>query len=277
MPKADPRLVPLEILILLCAKTGIGTPYAIMTKMGVGVGASSPALKRLEAEGLLSSEPGERNSRQYSITERGEALLRSALDAGPMVYGADHTRRFYVRLGRVIFFAWVKGDLDEARVEIDKAEADLMRAARRLDVEAKEYRKILQVSNYEATVEHGDPSHYVPLVYRFIDAVADTAEARMNAQAISALRKLIDELPTSPRTFLQYPSGRSKDAAMKVEARGNTIITSNEPTLTVSSQFRRKYTRAHELVAGKGEISRALVLSSPKKKTAAHQNKPSAS
>lgn len=226
MPKVEPGLVPLEILILLCAKAGIGTPYAIMSRLGVGVGASSPVLKRLEEKGLLDSESAQRNSRKYSITEKGEALLRSTLYAGPGVYGGSLKLRPYQRLRRLIFFAWIKGDLDEARVEIDRAEANLMRWARRCDVEVEEYRRILPLSNYESSgAEQDDPSDYFPPVYKFIDAVADAAEARTHVQALGALRKLVDELPPPPRAFLQNLSGRTKVATVEGEPSSSVAFT----------------------------------------------------
>lgn len=222
MPKAEPGLVPLEILILLCTKAGIGTPYAILTQMGVGVGASSPVLKRLEEEGLLSSESAQRNSRKYSITESGEALLISTLNAGPGVYGGSLKLRPYQRLRRLIFFAWIKGNLNEARVEIDKAEANLMRWSRRCDGEAKEYRSILPLSKYESVgAEQGDPSDYLPPVYKFIDAVASAAEARLQVQALGALRKLVDELPPPPKTLMQHSSNEPESTVRGSESSRN--------------------------------------------------------
>lgn len=182
----------------------MNTPYAILTETGVGVGASSPALKRLEKSGLLTSTPGPRNRLSYAITEKGDSSLRNALQAGVKAYGRVAARGVYDTLHRVIFFAWIKGSLDEAHEALDKAEGDLTRKTEKTERELQEYRKLITSSEVGASpqVQYAAPE-YLTAVYRFIEAAADAAEAKLQVEALGSLRQLIDQLPATPRTFLQ--------------------------------------------------------------------------
>ena len=198
-----PTLMPFEVFLLFCAKTGMESPYAIMIHTGVGVGASSPSLKRLETQGLLTSTPGPRNRMSYSITEKGEALLRQALDAGPEIYGRPTVRGTYESIHRVIFFAWLKGRLDEAEIAINMAEQKLMKRARLAQAEANECREVLTESKSESSPKgkYAAPE-YLSAGYKLIKATADAAEAKLQVEALATLRRFIDQLPSAPKTFL---------------------------------------------------------------------------
>jgi DNA-binding PadR family transcriptional regulator len=217
MAESIPNLNPFEIFLLFCVKTGMESPYAILTKTGVGVGASSPALKRLEGSGFVTSTPGPRNRLTYSLTPTGEASLRNSLKAGPSAYGRYRDLGIYDTLHRVIFFGWVKGKLEEASTGIDKAEDGLKRALRRATAVVDECRIELTVPSGETSSQTGcsTPEHLAN-VYKYIKAAADAAEANQQIVALSTLRRLITELPPTPKTFLQDSRHSPQESTEKV-------------------------------------------------------------
>lgn len=202
-----PELMPSEIFLLFWTKIGMGTPYTMFSLAGVPIGASSPALKRLEKAGLLTSEEGPRNRLVYTVTAEGEALLRSSLEAGPEVYGRRLMGSRYQSLHRAIFFAWAKGKPDEAGAAIDSAEKEIRWQAGRAQSDADKYRNILEGSNLGAqSMTSSGHAEYLAAAFRMIEAVADGAELASQVNALASLRKLVEELPTPPETFLQNPS-----------------------------------------------------------------------
>jgi DNA-binding PadR family transcriptional regulator len=194
------------MFLLFCAKTGMGTPYSILNQMGVGVGASSPALKRLESQGFVSATPGPRNRVLYELTEKGEEVLREAINAGPSSYGRPTSRGIYEAMYRVIFFAWLKGDKKEAQSALDMARETLQRKSRRAEAGVKESREFLASEAFQLmrkeNGEYASPE-YLGTVYKLILAVGAEAEARLQIAALDSLRKLVDELPPRPKTFLR--------------------------------------------------------------------------
>jgi DNA-binding PadR family transcriptional regulator len=199
------ELMPLELFVLLCTKIGITTPYQFMTEAGVGVGASSPTLKRLKQKGLLASSIGPRNRVSYSITVEGETLLRSTLQAGPDAYGQPTARGIYDSLHRVIFFAWIKGRPDEARGVLASAAIALMKRVIRMEREAWEYRtswtQVFDQLKRREFRGRAPGSRELIAVYRYLESVSDAAEAKLQVEALGKLSQLIDELPASPPIF----------------------------------------------------------------------------
>jgi DNA-binding PadR family transcriptional regulator len=203
VPGRESALMPIEIFLLFCAKTGMVTPYAILSRTGVAVGASSPALRRLEQEGLLTSEPGPRNKSSYHLTAKGEAGLRNALNGGLKVYGRPTPRGIYESLHRILFFAWIKGMPNEAYEAISQAEENLKRKLMRANVEAAECRRILSRSKIDFIAQHNpDSVEFLSAGYRLIGAEAEAAEAKMLIVALGDLQKLVGELPPCPSIYL---------------------------------------------------------------------------
>jgi DNA-binding PadR family transcriptional regulator len=194
-------LMPFEFLILFLAKLGLKTPYAMMTRAGISVGASSPTLKRLEKKELITSTPGPRNRSSYNITEQGEVLLIKGLEAGPRVYGRLTSRGLFETLPRLIFFGWVKGDLGEAREMLRRTEFDLSAKARRAEALAEECRRILE-RPFEGDYEEVAAAR-IAAGYRLIEAVAETAETKLQLESLPQLAKVIDELPVAPALAFQ--------------------------------------------------------------------------
>jgi DNA-binding PadR family transcriptional regulator len=203
-------LLPSDIFLLFCTKVGMRNPYAIFSHTQVGVGASVPALKRLEMKGLLSSTTDDRKRVTYSLTEKGDERLKSSLDAGLTAYGRPTNRGIFESLRRVIFFSWVKGKPEEAIQALDRARRGLTSKYLKANFEVQVYQDELEHSEGEslATGEYDSPE-YISLVFKLIKATADSAEARLQAEALDTLWQLIQKLPPTPRTFLKDTSGRT--------------------------------------------------------------------
>ena len=200
-------LKPFEIFILLCTKIGLGTPYLIVSQTGVGVGASSPILKRMKIRSLLASEPGPRRQVFYRLTNKGEmqledALKRESIDWKKAAHGT------YEGLPRVIFFSWLLGNLDNARVALHLTEASISKKVSKAEVDAEDCRRILR-HVLSANPEYAPPE-YVAAAYKLIGAVAFIAEAKLKVEALDALRRLTDELPPALPIFLQGPLSQAK-------------------------------------------------------------------
>ena len=208
------RLSVLEIFLLFCAKIGLGTTYLIMSQTGVGSGAATDRLKELEYKGLLTSSSGPRRQVFFSLTEEGETLLLDVLERKPIDWvSAAHGT--YDGLPRVIFFSWLRGRLNEARAALDLTESSLGRKAEDADREAERCREILnQPKDGKPDKKECASPEYLAAAYRLIAAIASSADAKRKLEAVGTLRRLIDELPPEPRTFLNV---------VRVRAAGSTV------------------------------------------------------
>lgn len=203
------RLSVLEIFLLFCAKIGLGTTYLIMSQTGVGSGAATARLKDLEHKGLLTSSPGPRRQVFFSITEEGEMLLLDALERKPIDW-ASAAHGTYDGLPRVIFFSWLRGRLNEAQAALDLTESSLGRKAEDADREAERCREILNPpKNAKSAKQENASPEYLAAAYRLIVALASSADAKRKVEALGALRRLMDELPPAPKTFLQEHLGQA--------------------------------------------------------------------
>jgi DNA-binding PadR family transcriptional regulator len=196
MARSEYLLMPFEFFILFCAKIGFDTPYAIMNGMGVSVGASSPTLKRLEKKKLLTSTPGPRNRVSYGITELGETLLVLGLRAGPSAYGRLSARGLFDSLSRLIFFSWVKGDLEEAKSVLIDAHFKLALNAKRAEESVNECLMILQ-RPLEGDYERSSKAH-IAAGYRLLDAFAGSILTQLQMESIPRLVKIVREMPPAP-------------------------------------------------------------------------------
>ncbi|MFP5235952.1 MAG: hypothetical protein ACLGSD_08605 [Acidobacteriota bacterium] len=200
MAEQVPQVKPFEIFIMLCTKIGLGTPYLILSQTGVGVGASSPILKRLTTKGLLTPEPGPRRQVFYRLTGEGELQLENAMKQDSIDWKtAAHGT--YEGLPRVIFFSWLLGNLDNARVALHLTEASLSKRVSKAEVDVEHCRSILR-HVLSAQPEYASPE-YVAAAYKLIGSVAFIAEAKLKVKALEALRRLTDELPPTLPVFLR--------------------------------------------------------------------------
>jgi len=207
----EPPVSLLEIFLLFCAKIGLGTTYLISTQTGMGTGANGDVLRKMEKKGLLTFSTGPRGQIFFSLTKEGEMLLLDALDRMPIDW-KNATSGVYEGLPRVIFFSWMRGQLDDARSAVEFVEERLMKKARNADFVVEEERKTLNRPQNANPANQKDASpEYLTAVFRFIGAVSQAALLRQKVVALGELRQLIEELPPTPKTFLLNPFGQVAD------------------------------------------------------------------
>ncbi len=68
----------LEIFILAMVDGGLNTPYDLHARAGLSIGATHPALKRLQKKGLLQAgAEGARRRREFQLTKAGRHELKA--------------------------------------------------------------------------------------------------------------------------------------------------------------------------------------------------------
>lgn len=200
MLKRPNYLSSLEILLLLFIKSGLETSYDLMAKIGLGPGATSPSLKRLEASQLLTSTGDTRRRMRYAITEEGEQQLKGILDEGPRGYWIHGRRDTFDSLRRAIFLAWVSSGPEDAMRCIRHARVSIEEMARSNDLDAKHLRNAaLHLRERMLKVEEpGDDNDLITTVYRWIDAEVDAAQYIRQVEALDVVEALVSDLPPAP-------------------------------------------------------------------------------
>ncbi len=67
----------LEVLILALVQRGLETTYDLHMRAEISVGATLPALARLEKAGLVKATRGTRRSRRYELSSAGSTVLNA--------------------------------------------------------------------------------------------------------------------------------------------------------------------------------------------------------
>jgi DNA-binding PadR family transcriptional regulator len=67
----------LDLFLLALMEQGLAAPYDFKARAGVSVGASAPALRRLEKQGMVSKGAAQapRERREYTLTAKGRRAL----------------------------------------------------------------------------------------------------------------------------------------------------------------------------------------------------------
>jgi len=124
----------LEYFILTLVETGIKTPYELMTRAGVSLGSSIPALRRLKSLKLVSeSKAGSRRAKQFSVLKDGTEVLTAEL--------VEHLRSNPTDLEsmlRIAWLAWMKKSEDDYRRLLKKSATSLRARSKHAKTEAAE-------------------------------------------------------------------------------------------------------------------------------------------
>ena len=226
MPMPFAKLEPLEIFLLVFVKSGLATPYDLLSQIGMGVGTSSPALKRMKEKGLLTCTLGPRNRMQFAMTEDGEKQLRSALDGGPKRYWRHGRRDTFDSLRRGILLAWVDTRHDDANSCVYSAQKDLVELARGKERNAREFRKEAFRLRDEMTKnkETGDTGLLIATIYRWIEAAMDADQFKLQAKALQGLDGLIADLPPAPEIWPDVNRARQSSPKPKLAANAKRKI-----------------------------------------------------
>lgn len=198
MPADSGRLSQLEMLLLVLVKAGIATPYDLLNQFGIGVGTSSPALKRMANNGLLTITPGPRNRMRFAITKDGDGRLRSALNEGPPRYWKHGDRDTFDSLRRLILLAWMDRSLAGAVYCVNEAKKELEELFDRRVRRASRLReKVLQKEPVEGE-QILDDAQLIAYVSGWIEATFDALQFESQIDVLTRVLGLIGELPSPP-------------------------------------------------------------------------------
>jgi DNA-binding PadR family transcriptional regulator len=195
------ELNPLQVFLLVLVEFGLATPYDLLSKAGLGVGLTSPALKRLKEAGLLTSTSGPRNRVRYALTKEGKKTLKDNLEVGPPPFWQQGQTDVFESLPRGIILAWVHSGPDEARQGISEAAYKLSVLNRKRQREAEELRASMlrlqaEIVNQSSAAAKG---MLIATAYQWIKAECDARLFRLQAEAVGEINKLLADLPPSPR------------------------------------------------------------------------------
>jgi DNA-binding PadR family transcriptional regulator len=203
MPANFDSLSQLEVLLLVLVKAEFATPYDLLTRLGIGVGTSSPALKRLAKAGLLTITSGPRNRMRFAITEEGEKRLKNALNQGPPRYWKHGDRDTFDSLRRLILLAWIDHSLPGAVYCVNQAKIELEELFDRRIRRAVHLRgKVLQSREIPIKGEQVlDDARLIAYVSGWIEATFDALQFESQINALTRVLGLIGELPTPPQIW----------------------------------------------------------------------------
>jgi DNA-binding PadR family transcriptional regulator len=194
------ELNPLQVFLLVLVEFGLSTPYDLLSKAGMGPGLTSPALKRLQEAGLLTSTPGPRKRLRYAITEKGGFFLKSSLRSGKTSYWRVGQMDVYESLPRGIILAWLHAGVDEAHRGAVRAGVNLATMGAKKEREAEELRS--SMLRLQADILNNDPAAdqgmLIATAYQWLKALCDAEMFMGQAQAIGSVIRALADLPPAP-------------------------------------------------------------------------------
>lgn len=195
----DPN--PHHLFLLVLVKHGLATPYDMLSKLGLGVGATSPPLKRLEKAGLLTGTSQPRRSTRYAITEKGEEELRSQIESGRMRHWWIEESYVYRSTPRAMFLSWLYSGPKQISDCVDVAMQELRFLAHKKKQEAQAIRET--IPRFEANCRHSgladDEGLLVAAVYQWLKAESDAALFTVQIEALKTMGLLLANLPSAPK------------------------------------------------------------------------------
>lgn len=214
-------LSQVEVLLLVLVKAGIATPYDLLTQLGIGVGTSSPALKRMAEGSLLACTPGPRNRMRFSMTVKGNENLRNALKRGLARYWKHGDRDTFDSLRRVILLAWLGASLPSAESCVDQAKGELEDLFEKRAGEAGGRLKAVRRLQEEILkgARHPDDFEMISLVSGWIDAEFDKWQFGFQIQCLQSVKELIANLPIPPNVWADDAITSDPPSARKRSAR----------------------------------------------------------
>ena len=204
----------LQVALLTFAKLGLSTSYDLTSRIGMSVGHTLPALKRLQEAGLVSAVPGPRKRIEFVPTPKGEKALQDSLSAARSTFWEIHKGNTFESMSRAVFLLWVYFGKEDALRCITWAMEELSIQARRKQYEAEEV--LHDLNRLQGTDLFGqDPVPHEGLIlgktYQYIKASSDATLLKMQAVAAEQLAPLLNNLPTSlqRRTFVDRSNEQS--------------------------------------------------------------------
>lgn len=195
------ELNPLQLFLLVLVEFGLATPYDLLSKAGLGVGLTSPALKRLKEARLLTSSPGPRNRVRYAITGKGRKWLRDNLEVGLPPFWQQGQTDVFESLPRGIILAWLNSGTGEARQGVSDAWYKLSVLERKRQREAQELRA--SMVRLQGEIVDQSPAAakgvLIATAYKWIKAECDARLFHLQGEAVWKIKELIPDLQSAPQ------------------------------------------------------------------------------
>jgi len=194
------ELNPLQIFLLVLVKFGLSTPYDLLTKAGLGPGLTSPALKRLQEAGFLTSTPGPRKRLRYALTKEGRSILDYSLQSGKPGYWRLGQADVYESLPRGIILAWLHAGVEAAKKGAIRAGEDLNALGLKRQRDAAELRSSMlrlktDILNKDPAADEG---MLIATTYQWMKAVCDAEMFLGQAMVIGLIIQALAEFPPAP-------------------------------------------------------------------------------
>ncbi len=197
--KRSEELNLLQLLLLAFVKSGLTAPYDLISQAGLSVGLSSPAFKRLEEAGLLTTTEGPRRRTDYALTEKGREQFRASLDSGLPTYWEFGRQNTYESMARVLLLLWVSFGREEAERCIYTVRGDLEAQAKRKHREAESTKA--DIAHLESKLFRSTPDEengaLLASSYRWLKTSSEADLLERQAEAVGRMTALLEELPKS--------------------------------------------------------------------------------
>jgi DNA-binding PadR family transcriptional regulator len=195
-----------EIFLLLMVKCGDETTYDLVSNMALSVSATSPALRHMKEDGLLSGVEGPRSRVRYALTKEGEEYLRWGLDCCRSKDWFIGQHRLFNSLPRVVLLAWLSSpDADSAIQYIRKAQKRIQRGLAMIESEIEHLKNVMASLKKElASPEyksHPESGEIIRTAYKLLMKTSGASQARMQIAALEAFLPLLAEFPPAKTVF----------------------------------------------------------------------------
>ena len=165
------RSLSLEVFVLAMIDRGVSTPYDLRERAALSVGASIPALRRLEKEGQVAHTVSGRRH-EYSLTAAGRRRLRTSwqqdLDR--------HEATDFDGVLRTAYLSWLLGGPQHASRFLSTAAR-----ARRRTAESRREASLRLMAEFQADPDGNG--------FAWMKETAEAARARTDAATLSTIRR----------------------------------------------------------------------------------------
>jgi DNA-binding PadR family transcriptional regulator len=195
----------IELLIVTLVIEGLTTRYDLTVRAGMSVGATGPALKRMERAGYLKSTLGPRRKQAYEVTEKGFSAFRQTLSGRNGTFPWEEGIAGIESIPRTVLLLWIYSNEQGVREFLEFATLSLNGQAVRKQLEAdsleNEVTRLDQALLSRSTLNtQGIREQLVGNLLKALKAKSDVLLLRTQSAALESLFGYFPKLPRSIRS-----------------------------------------------------------------------------
>jgi DNA-binding PadR family transcriptional regulator len=192
----------IELLIITLVVEGLTTRYDLTVRAGMSVGATGPALKRMEKAGYLKSTLGPRRKQTYSVTKKGFSAFRQTLTGRNATFSWEEGIAGIESIPRTVLLLWIYSNEQGVREFLEFATLSLNGQAARKQLEAdsleNEVTRLDQALLSKSTLNaQGTREQLVGTLLKAIKAKSDALFLTTQSAALESLFGYFPKLPRS--------------------------------------------------------------------------------